>query len=351
MVPEPLLHLSTLASAGEWDHALEVVERLSPVEATRVAESGDRAGLRPLLDAVVRRSTAHPDLADVASRRVPAWIRRALAIDRTLARVHGALGRAGTAGLFLKGSCFRETLYPEPWMRAMDDVDVLVPPDRVGAFLSALREAGFVPEAFDPGRPVTHRSMRVRSLMSPDGVMVEVHGGLNYEPWGYRVDPAGLLDRALVVPPSGLPTLAWEDHVLQAAVHLARGGFRQALKHVLDLHRMIVAGVADAAVTRERARAWGCIAALDLGLEAARGTFGTEVPDAWMGAGVGGVRGAALRALVRPSAVDDTVIGTGASVPAAVIVLLMDRAFDRAAFLAFKAGARVLDLGWIAARR
>jgi hypothetical protein len=304
----------------------------------------DGAKLGPLIASVARRSAAHPALAAGRAEVVREAAATDLLAERTIRRVRAALEGASCRHLFLKGACFRETLYALPWMRSMVDVDVLVHPgDGLRGFL-ALRAAGFAPAPVERREPVTDLLFRQVVFRPPDrGPALEAHLDLYDDGAGWRIDPDGLFARAATTP-SGLPTLSWEDHVLHASVHLARLAFRQPLRHVLDVHRVFATRPPDGPALAQRAREWGCSRALGLTLEAARFAFGTEVDPALLReTATRGPLGAAVRALVEPGRSDPAPVRSRRAARFAATLLLMDRAASRTAFVADKACTWTLD--------
>ncbi|MPZ38306.1 MAG: hypothetical protein GEU95_09585 [Rhizobiales bacterium] len=83
------------------------------------------------------------------------------------------LNRLDVTPIFLKGSAnLLSDLYPDPAMRIMLDLDVLVPPSRVGACAEALQKAGYV-QLGDVGFPAHHH---YPPLGRPDAeASVELH--------------------------------------------------------------------------------------------------------------------------------------------------------------------------------
>lgn len=67
---------------------------------------------------------------------------RALQIGRECVQIHGMLADAGIAHIFLKGVPLAFRDYPEPWMRPMRDIDVLIEPDRLYDAYALLHEKG-----------------------------------------------------------------------------------------------------------------------------------------------------------------------------------------------------------------
>jgi hypothetical protein len=65
------------------------------------------------------------------------------------AAIQGALARAGIPALWIKGAILAMRLYPQPYLRPMDDLDALLPEGFRQLALSVVRELGFQQEARD----------------------------------------------------------------------------------------------------------------------------------------------------------------------------------------------------------
>lgn len=104
-------------------------------------------GIAPLLD---RASAAWPD-ADALHPRLRAYLasqrrlsgERVALLQRELAELLAALAAASVPAIPLKGSLLTSFYYPEPGLRPMNDVDVLVRPEHEPRALAALAELGY----------------------------------------------------------------------------------------------------------------------------------------------------------------------------------------------------------------
>ncbi len=341
---------------GREAEAASVVDSLDGADLEAVARTAQAEGLIPLVAAAGRRAGRHPTLRERAEAWTRDAIRRDLAVDRLLRRASDLLERAGVPFLVMKGTCFRDTLYPASWMRPMADVDLLVRRADLGRAARALGEGGFRVRASYPTRPFSMKYSLERQLDAPGGGLVEVHAGPTYEPQGLAVDLDGVFARAVRVPRGLAP--AWEDHLLFVAVHQARTGMLAGVRPFLDAARLIETRPLDWEAAAGRAASWGCAAALFYTLEAVRCLFGTAVPAPVLARlAPGGWRAALLRALVLRGAGDPA----GGLLRAAPLraspaflydlwrpglyALLLDRPGPRTAFLAWVAGSRAVDRG------
>lgn len=143
------------------------------------------------------------------------------------ARLHevlGVLGAAGVPAMLLKGAALVEMVYPEPGLRPMVDLDVLVPAHAIERAHAAVRELGY---RVNPQQtPETHQGMRERhyhypSLVAEDELMaVEVHRHVLMGPSVF--DISGFWERAR--PGTGGPAHllpAPEDLLLHLGIHFS----------------------------------------------------------------------------------------------------------------------------------
>lgn len=113
--------------------------------------------------------------------------RRAAAHEGALGDVIDAFARVGIEPLILKGAALARLIYPEPALRPMGDVDLLVAPEDVDRAWQALLALGFEPSQRPPGRaPEKHRvATRKEAGIT---VSVELHFSL-LAPERGRLDP------------------------------------------------------------------------------------------------------------------------------------------------------------------
>src|SRR5688572_23672226 len=132
-------------------------------------------GLGPLLrrltpaDSPLVRSPAWPLVvgADLAAR-----LESAEQVEAALRILDACRGRLAPP-LLLKGMALAASVYPEPHLRPMRDVDLLVDAADVPALTALLSELGFRPEVSDDGYEGHHHA---RPMTDPhSGVCVEVH--------------------------------------------------------------------------------------------------------------------------------------------------------------------------------
>ena len=139
--------------------------------------------------------------------------------EPTVRQSLGILADLGLEPIVLKGAALAYTAYPEPWLRTMADLDLLLPPEDLGRASAELTRAGFRTLNDDP-LPSHH----LRLHYAPGGrSAVELHGHIVPEPGPYRIDVEALRAQAVPATIAGVPVrvLAPADAVHFACLHLA----------------------------------------------------------------------------------------------------------------------------------
>jgi hypothetical protein len=92
-----------------------------------------------------------------------------------LARVAGLLNAVAIEPMLLKGAALlAERIYPDPSMRLLGDIDILIPADRTGEALAALNAGGFTMKPAGVVPPPAHHHLQM--LHDPDtGMGIELH--------------------------------------------------------------------------------------------------------------------------------------------------------------------------------
>jgi hypothetical protein len=170
---------------------------------------------------------------------------------------------AGVVPVALKGLDLLHRVYDRPDLRTVDDVDLLVPAERLAAALSALEAAGWTTVA-EPRRTHYLRSSHHLPMQSPGPVTVdfELHWNLVQE-MRYAVDPGQLFARAVPLAVGGRTILRLDDHDLVAhlLLHHFTHYFDRRLKWVIDMELLTSRPGFDWAAVVERIRAWGATVA------------------------------------------------------------------------------------------
>lgn len=156
-----------------------------------------------------------------------------------------ALAATGAPLLLLKGAALADTLYADSALRLIGDIDVILPPEWVGACRDRLLAMGYTPTRVDerPGRLL--EATNQIQFAPPEGspVSVELHWHLLDVPYYMRCVPMAWFwehSEPLAIAGHTFRVLDAEANVLYLAAHLAlHHGFR-GLHSLLDLALLIV---------------------------------------------------------------------------------------------------------------
>ena len=238
-------------------------ERSEPTDAVPMIDSEVSAlalaeGLGPLLGARLDRGTLSattPDIRDELIRSYHGCVAWTLISQTSLRGFLVAFGQAGIPLMALKGAALVRSVM-RPGERPMVDVDLLIPPSEWKRAQRLASSSGAV--VFDPlDRPITAAHDYALPLMTPEGLLIELHRYLCERPL-FRPDyegPMGIFARAT---PSqdGLLVPEMTDLFLGLAVHAAHHAYYLPLRAIVDG----LAVGASAAWTLEgvvrRARQW-----------------------------------------------------------------------------------------------
>jgi hypothetical protein len=179
-----------LCLCGRWDQkALEAARSLAAQHdfdwdaLCQVAQAG---GSAPLL----WHTTRHLDLlpSAVAVDLLRSYYQSAaanLAILRELERVLQALGAEGIPAVLLKGAALASTVYGDPALRPMADLDLLVRQADAPRALQALSTLGYHRARGEPhpGDALNYENETVLRQQTPLGTLIEVHWSLFDSPY------------------------------------------------------------------------------------------------------------------------------------------------------------------------
>jgi hypothetical protein len=154
---------------------------------------------------------------------------RNLELAKAVVRLHhvdelGAVAvREGVDLYLLKGAAFATTLYRDPGLRPMSDIDVLVSRSRFETWARELERLGYsLVDASDHAYCYRRRAT---------GVLVELHRELTSAADFLGLQTGAVLERSRPLDAGSaarLRTLSWEDHLLHLCLHASfQHGFRQ----------------------------------------------------------------------------------------------------------------------------
>jgi hypothetical protein len=217
---------------------------------------------------------------------------RMLFVRQSIDRVVRTLATASIPSLLLKGAALVETIYPDPALREMLDIDVLVPAARIGAATEALAAIGYASAesgcatSQNPAQPIVAPLHDLPLVGSERLVAVELHRHITIDPEGRSFEMDGFWDRARTLDGSGHLAPAPEDLLLHVCLHFTRnrlgGGYEQrstggALAQLLDIGRIVDREPIDWDAFTSRARSYRLGKRVFLALFAAR-ELGVPVP-------------------------------------------------------------------------
>jgi hypothetical protein len=162
--------------------SLEQVRALSAADWAQIFEWGQEHRFLPYLHHSLKKARllelVPPELTDRLLSLRQGMALRALAAKGDMIRVHQTLEDAGIAHVFLKGAYLAEFAYPEPGLRPLRDIDVLVERHEAIAAFDRLQAVGFARDPHYPGHIEAYLegSKHLPRLIAPDGgTAVELH--------------------------------------------------------------------------------------------------------------------------------------------------------------------------------
>jgi hypothetical protein len=243
----------------DWD-AAEVLHANKPVDAG-FAEACAECDIHPQIHALLERhgrlhlaGEAAPALTE---SRAKVRHDNMLLIARTEQALDALLDRS-VRPLALKGLDLIHRVYAFD-ERALDDVDLLIPRDQLGAALAALESAGWqVPP--EPERTHYIRSSHHLPLYSPGPLSVgfELHWNLAQQD-RFSVDADGILERGVRIDVGGRSILRCDDHDLVAhlLLHHLSHYFDTRLKWLMDMQKLTAREGFEWSRVVETIRRWG----------------------------------------------------------------------------------------------
>jgi hypothetical protein len=246
----------------------------SAIDWPLLLDAADRHRLAPLVLEGLNAERSHLPPAPAKARERLENLRN-LEIAKAVLRLHhvdelGAVAaRTGTDLHLLKGAAFATTLYADPGLRPMSDVDVLVGSRDFESWSRELSRLGYV--LLDVS---DHASCYRRQAT---GVLVELHRELTSSAAFLGLETGAILERARPVAAPGLRSLSWEDHLLHLCLHASyQHGFRQAGVSAWDALLLVERADFDADLFVALARKGRLASWVYGGLAMTRATFHSE---------------------------------------------------------------------------
>ncbi len=258
--------------------------KLTPEDWQAVADVAVRLGAGPLVF-----HTINPFIARLA---VPADFHRKMRelyynsaarnmrLYRQLAETLSAFNRENIAVILLKGAHLAESVYGNPALRPMADVDILAKRDDLARIDRILRELGYSTSRQSAGCALEHLAPYTKR----NAVHIEVHFHITTPPFSERFDPAELWPRARKQKYDGVEvlTLGAEDLLLHLSVHTcADHGCNNGLLPYLDIVHAVehYENEIDWKELVNRAGKWGVDRCVVLMLGLVEKMLGLSLPD------------------------------------------------------------------------
>jgi hypothetical protein len=235
------------AAALEEGPAVECWERWCRVAVPEEMHSGEIRLLAGLYRRLERLGVEGPMVETARGVYRRTWYVNQLTVPRVAAMV-ARLERAGIPVLVLKGMALAFLAYRDPGARPMEDVDLLVPPDRLPDAIAELAAIGLRPPERDGGLLANELE-----LTDDDGNSYELHAYALVE----SADDSDLWERATILTLHDAVAVAPcpADMLLLVAAHGQRWNTVQPVSWVLDAHRIVTAAGPDFDWDRFAARA------------------------------------------------------------------------------------------------
>lgn len=214
--------------------------------------------------------------------------------ERAQLEIDAALRAAGIPAIWLKGSVLARTVYPEPSLRPMTDLDVLVPYEQREAALEILQEMGFDFYMLQKGKRPISSEDDLRQKLSPhhyplrggllNSVKVELHfrllGADDVLPLNHLQRIVKNQQEVTLKRGATFHSLTSEAHLVYLAAHaiLQHGEGNLYLLRYLDLHRLITQTPPSWATALDIAVSLKWTYVLERGLLNAAEYFNTLVP-------------------------------------------------------------------------
>jgi hypothetical protein len=163
---------------------------------------------------------------------------RSLVYRSEIARVAGELHVRGIPLLLLKGACMAGSVYPDPAMREMGDLDFLVREEHLAGAAGVLEALGYTTRyPYQPGELVSYRH-HLPVYSSPNGVHIELHWTIISLFENEPVSPGPLWERAVPTSLDGAAVfeLCPEDLLLHVCGHASyHHTFELGLRSLYDV--------------------------------------------------------------------------------------------------------------------
>lgn len=173
---------------------------ISSSEWEKVTSLAIKQGIGPLVYTGLKRLDLELGSEAVSSLRattIRAMMASRTALEKTLGRALTVLHDAGLRPIVLKGAFLAYSVYPEPLLRTLGDVDLLLPQPELHTASDALLAGGFTSVA-DYAATFPKVEHHLPPYFLPDSsITVELHHELLSPPHPFRIDVTAIRDRSV----------------------------------------------------------------------------------------------------------------------------------------------------------
>lgn len=251
----PLVH--RLAADEAWPPSSDAAADLFLAQCTR-------EGLLPLFFATCAAPEWNP--APVLARALDRNRLLSRVLERRSEILQDALASVcrllrGERFLLLKGADYGHRLYARPALRPMQDIDLLVPADRIEAVGDRLRAEGYRQD--HPGGASSFAPSYPERVFHRDDVVVEIHHSF-LQRARHRVDYDGVWARRVAFETDRFAAARLDDvdALVHHAIALAKDEFSVPLVRYVDLWRMLTQDAERLREAAARAVEWEAVRAL-----------------------------------------------------------------------------------------
>jgi len=269
----------------------EPVVPTSKLERDRLAAGALSLGIGPLVYFRLRELGCLDQIEPEARKALKSSYFMAVAASlirqNSLKKILRAFDQAAIPVVLLKGIHLANTVYPDPALRPMNDLDLLVPFDRLEQAAERIKSLGYRPERQYWADFETTVNQHLPPFWSEKDQMVELHWTIRPPQLNRPVDLAAIWERAQEFDLEGLAArgLSTEDLLLHLTAHSAiQHHLRGGLQSLYDIATIVNRRTAQIDWTRlgELARTHKLQKALYLLLRLCRDLFGAPVPKAFL---------------------------------------------------------------------
>jgi hypothetical protein len=227
---------------------------------------------------------------------IPTWVRetlradfytaaaRGIVQDKQLSDILAALDAANVPVVLLKGAAWVRSIYPDPALRTMGDLDLWIPRAHIEKAKEALSALGYAAQSKE-NRPLALQEAFLGETQminrEPGTWLLELHWNVFPGEWLHhtaQIDEAAVWRRCVPIDGINARQLAPEDAVLNVCLHFAINHqlIGIGIRPLLDLEFMHRTWRIDWGLAVQRAKAWRVSTATWLILDLWKAFFGNE---------------------------------------------------------------------------